>query len=1422
MSDTQILDTRQVLKKGNSISLRMINTKGEAIQKTEFEFTILSISGCGGSSVCYEALCKTTGMRGRLKELYPIDFEKEKKFFAIQRDPSSNQLFIPINMVDALEKFKEVKTDFLTAYDRLLEAKNKDHGLVNNYTPSFVLFEGMTASPGTIYVWTNQDKKINPFSYYLCDVKRDISSYVRAEAHLYNILKAMLTLSTSVSDLHELSLIHLDLNPSNVGFCIDKQGSIEPEKLSLYDTNTLHSVYDGFIKPVGTEGFVAPEIKEKGKVSTKCDIYSIGAILFHAIASSDGIDIFFEDSYYDKLEQYIANAKIIRMSDNNSNSKFLTLILNILKKTLAHDPKKRYNGCSYLVDDLNKAINDFVPAELRRKIELEKIKGSDIEKYWDKKFGANGAIQQLLLKHPLYENSGTAKEINALVLGAGTYAQRFIDIAFELSQAGNFFLNINAISNDKAADEKRYLAARPDFKNFFTLNGETPKEEPFGSLTFLWTNKDQKSNKISSREFSLDNDELNIEILLDALENTPSNVSYVFVALGNDLLNQRLADICNDLFNNKRNCNIAFVCGGGKIENSNTLPLYVNDTVSNSTDFAELKRMAMNAHMLWARDLRADKKQKRQLSNPYYYSSSLSNIVSIKYKFRAIGIDLEINDTYTAAKEFSKKVDKEGQALINALAMYEHNRWCVSLICNGWQTLSEDKYNTLFMDTKDKKNKLHPCLVRSNEVSSLSTAFWSDKNHAAWDDIKSDMTNLDPLDRMSIKLHRCFKSKANLEGNAKEINTNISNIENAISKHSNVVRSFEPLRLSILQIMAGENQTKMYGQNLENFKDAIKKLPKDTYAKVSNYINSIDTVFYNFAQSKKYIDYKAHDVALSKGIPFILTYSSKLNLCIPFNIEKYVYNNRMMFENVASVILFNPAQVTFVISDNDIDNTDALFRGIRYASNCFETKNLQTKINLLFLMSDENCIDTASLTEQLQQVSSKIKNIDFVLCHYGKSAIEKYLNKRRCSFNAIARNKGTAYHRLEAQGIYSKYPSFSYSPFENKLTTYGDCEYLKYVFLISPGVQLRASDIFDFQKAPNKAELVEFKNDYEFLWSLYKTSDFSEKGKQKEKCWKLLCSALKDYAQSDGFISFPYPQSDGPLKTTTVLVPDLYKDLIIKIINYLRHLNKKWFSGKTEIKYYNTSTYKIIFTANETISRSIIGLLSDRYKLYSLSSASKIDVEPYFAKNGQKEIHILFDTLQVENLSKDQLNSNTYPYVLDILQELNDKNYVYNLDISTDAVSFIYSSSQMKRLLTNEGKIFEVYVYYKATEENYFDDVILGCEIKWYDDKKESTENEIDLVLTKGAKVLIVEIKARTFLQQNFYMKLSSLTQRFGNNAKSVIIADTLETEGKTNIENDIHRSRGKDEFINVETIYKPDDIKNIGTVLKNIMEKLK
>lgn len=85
---------------------------------------------------------------------------------------------------------------------------------------------------------------------------------------------------------HNAGFLHLDLKPDNVA--VDSRGDVV-----ILDAGISRRLHDGSATvhgPLGTRGFMAPELSEGGEhvyqATTACDVYSLGATLQEALAAS--------------------------------------------------------------------------------------------------------------------------------------------------------------------------------------------------------------------------------------------------------------------------------------------------------------------------------------------------------------------------------------------------------------------------------------------------------------------------------------------------------------------------------------------------------------------------------------------------------------------------------------------------------------------------------------------------------------------------------------------------------------------------------------------------------------------------------------------------------------------------------------------------------------------------------------------------------------------------------------------------------------------------------------------------------------------------------------------------------------------------------------------------------------------------------
>lgn len=998
---------------------------------------------------------------------------------------------------------------------------------------------------------------------------------------------------------------------------------------------------------------------------------------------------------------------------------------------------------------------------------------------------ATGVIQKLLYDKPLY-NYVDKENVNILVFGFSQLCQRFIDIAFEVSQVNGFKLNITVINNIIEAKDL-YLNNRPAFSVFFDVDNNSVNQS-YGKLSFV-TNES--------------NDTIE-NFLTNNLLDEKKKYSYVFIDYDNDKTNYSIAktcDSCRDLLD--YNFIIHFAAAKPRKTSKYINVVLRNDTIENHKDYTKLKRMAFNCHLVWnSKDDIDIRKLQREFNANYNFSSSFNNILSIKYKLNSVGIDF---DSITAAGQFYDIIESkksEDKTKIVSLIQAEHKRWNVNMICNGWQT-QKDLNNCLY-GVKDKKNKLHPCIVRSSTALALSELEWKKSNNVLWDSAgKKELANLDDLDKMSVKLHRIFKKKADEIKKENLLSDNdIFEIHKLLANYKKADAAFKKYILCLQEINSGSKaQTRLYDYYKVRLNKELLNVPQNISKLVNKRISTIESIFYPILESEKYIDYKSYDKDLITKIPFILTYKTTIHLGLPLGIENDgVINNQILFQNVASTLFINPSRVTYFYNyDSKEDNK--IISALQYIVNCMNSHNLRTCVNIcLFISNDYN----EQFLNVLKELSDRINRIDVIFYDNEddlESKLADYIKTRR--FTALEKNNSKTTNLLYGMRCYRNNPHFEYDNFNNKLTSSNGCEYLKYI-CFTP--HLKISDLFEFRNSLDTTEIPDLQQDYEYFWGLYKKRSY-----KSESIWKALCNALNTTNDKENVLSISISKYDANSNKNTYFVESTYIDAFNKMLNGLSQIDPK-INSNTE--FYANNIYKVGVSAPNHVHKGIREILSKPYLLINAS-----DVNVVKEKQNSK---IIFNNLMVCKLEYETLKTEAakayvkYEELIDLLEEINKNNFIVNLNKCKDGedYSFCYSSHQIKSLLTSAGRVLELYVYYKAIENGGFDEIANSVEVVWNDD---NVENEFDIILTKGFRSLIVECKAQSQLKQDFYYKLDSLNRRFGINSLPIVVADTNENENHDNSANDIQRSRGKD--MGIETIYKTNDIANIGNTLKSVLK---
>ena len=816
-------DLRVALKTGDTLYLTPVHGRGSA-EKWEIQDFV----GAGGSALCYRAKCSTK--TGRLKEFYPADgnFIRQADGALRQNSPAAAALC----------------GEFLRAYELLEQIKESDPSaeLLNNFLPPYLLLH--SGDGGTVYIWTPDDKQGITFEQYLRDAwKRPEKS---PEHKLYNILDATVTVTDCARVLHRAGLLHLDIKPSNFLVLYDGDFNIDPGSISLFDINTLCPMGSASSMAAGSAGYCAPEVP-RGKADNRSDLYSVGAMLFRAVTGRH-----YSRENYNQLDTILADSPLIRASRTNSNVFLRHTLGKILKKCLASRAAERYGSCEELLPDLKKARTFLLPEVAGDQLGWQK-KLAILDTEPQENCSPAAVMHDLLYRDPPDTHLTPDEDtIRILVVGAGTYGQKFIDICLQACQLLDKKLHITALSQNPALDQEVYFQVRPALPEFL--------EQACGDILLEF-----KELTFTGEETAA------LDALLDA-----APIHYVFVSLGDDRRSMDAAErLAKAAAKRGMTCGIHFAVQGMEVIGSGYgNPVYIHAPVGPKNLDPQLRRMAFHTHVSWAEGEKEDLKAlRRQFRNKYNLEASLTYALCVGSKLRSVGIFEK--DPQKAAERFTHEILEQPDGRFDRLVALEHRRWVLEKITSGWQ-LPRAKDGTIDLQSgiargsmKDGAKKTHPCIVPSRADAPLKLY-----TKQQWDAPNDTDKGLDELDTLSVRQHRlCLEAAKTLRNSNPLRDGELALIRRRLEKAPEAVKwLFEEYAFCLAGILNGSYRAaKQLDRREADLRDSFAMLSAPVRRELTGRLRQVRIDFFPAVESCLYRDYKRQDEVLIQQIPYILT-----------------------------------------------------------------------------------------------------------------------------------------------------------------------------------------------------------------------------------------------------------------------------------------------------------------------------------------------------------------------------------------------------------------------------------------------------------------------------------------------------------------------------------------------------------------------
>ena len=1426
-------------------------------------FEIRSVVGQGSSTICYEAVrVRENGSReiGKLKEFYPIESSDSSMpwYFSLKRQ-EDNQL---IPGTGTVRKFGEMCERYLSSYTLLQEvvSQQKDNEILNNFIQHFEIFYGSTVyeqdgadnentirdnisdiirkatgKKGTVYIWSPGVAGIG-FDTYLQQVREHPDR--DPEKTLEDIISVIKALADAVKAMHMCGILHGDIKPSNFLVTYDSSKNINTSSISLFDINTIRKAGDPAATEVGTYGFCDPEVLKGRRPDNRSDIYAIGAMLFNALIIVRGLpDDLYHSYYYNDFAKLIKDSSLFKNSPRNQNSSLMAKICNVLSKCLADNPRLRYQSCSELIGDLDKVLEKINALKFGYVASARNPKAN----YTDPVI----AIQKLLYEHPLFNEAITQKQdLNILVLGSGDYGQKFIDIAMQVGQMQDVTLCIDAYSDDPDSDKDTYLRFRPAMSDFIMIDGEwTPKKyEPYAALNFKAIRIDGEHGSFYKNNVSAN------KAILESIC-TEKEYHYVFVALGTEQITHDIAHQCarNILDLTGEPATVAYISATRKYpdrnENTTAYPVYIGEEMGTEDILENLEQMAVNTDSVWFGEANIDVPTRLSefRKDTYRFSSSLAFVLSIKYKLLSVGIDSD--DPEESAGRFDEEIlssdTEEAREKFRKMAYLEHRRWVLDRLSDGWKAPWNEKGEFALKPfialgrSRDNVNRIHPCIVYGTEDNPLDSEEYQKNHREKWDIGEIDPA-LDDLDRMSLELHRTYgEYKEQLKQN-NFLNTGVmADIQAMIpAEAEEAVSAFRRFQFAVKNILNGvESYSRQYNSYKNALEAALNSLDDSKSTLISTRLNAISRDLFAVREFNLYRNYKAQDDELLRKIPYILTYRFTTSIATAFEDGKLQNErNEAVFTNVAAASTLCPSKIVYLYCFDKDSDISIFFRKADAVMNYLGSRQSRCAVTFVVSCLDEVKKKTVdSIQKRLGSMKSKysdqgktawIEDYELLASEDYDSASTEFINYLKRNpvdiydgstpmFTSIYENSSFI-GKLRALGL----PYFEFDWRHKEFTKRIKCDYLQYK---KDNAFIRINDMFALMNATdNKFNLPEFADDYEALWGIYtgnyiKDADANNRYEKGVSIWNNLCTFLDRHERNRPFLSkINKLKAEDPVGTElTLFLPEFAYTTTNKILEKLIGFGIA--DERSRVTSYASDTCLLEITTHNKYLEEIKKIFADPSKLLPYYG---VDVERLFT--GQ----IVVKTNQMEavsvNIDPDGEKKANDGYAL--LQELQNKHFITGLSRDTEhpeKVSFIYSSPRIKKLLTSAGEILEVYAYYEVLKKGYFDDIASGYEFKWASGE---VQNELDLVLTKGFRSMIIECKAVLELDLNYYHKLHSIADQFGIGTIKVLLENQYRLNNQAaNAKNAMQEDRGRQLHIN--TISKRKDVLNIGETLVKLMQ---
>lgn len=948
------------------------------------------------------------------------------------------------------------------------------------------------------------------------------------------------------------------------------------------------------------------------------------------------------------------------------------------------------------------------------------------------------SCMRLLTGHPLYEYITTdpdgKRRLNVLLMGSGTRLDVLLREVLTCGQMLDVGLDVTLLTKNAGSALDALLKKAPAARDHLRLmkNHELlcAPEHPLSTLRF-------ESARLAPETIP--------DLLLERSECT-----YILISTGDDTQNKALAQACAS-YETDKPCLVAYVQNDsdGEAASQTETPLVLTHSFGpghNEQYLAATERIAFNLHYCYAKaqDPRMPLAQiQADFRQDYNYISNMEAAVHIRTKLACAGITAE--SPRDAAAQFAQTLNEDA-TLLGRLSDLEHQRWLMEKILQGYRPMPDVSliYSGPGITTRDSATKWHCCLVPCGPdgLSRLTAEDWCGTSDAR-------LNELDPLDRMTLKIHRACGALA--QSRRPQIDQIMDSIRSALALDSSysaeTIEAERHMGAAVTQLWQRKKSAiPLYRSKWKDLKEAIVREGKTNSFLLTGTLDQLNNALAPLIEYVSCKDYKDQDRLLVEQIPFALVHNASAVLCKVLSEQEIT--------DCFSVWQTEPQRCVFLAAATDEIELGQVKARIDRISTFLEEQHTKLEFHIFVPVGmpcgdlrDSHTLHTVhpwtsdSILRGLEQ-AGVLDGVDHIDVTGGDPMLVRAVEAaaEHVSIPIFYTKRGRFQNLLNAEGL--SYPR--------------------------PAKALTVKELFDLSGAvleENEGEKnLDLSEKFKELWTIASSTP----------CWDGFCkevSAAYRASARPPYTLYPplQPQKEVVCSVTGVtfavaaLLPSLRK---LESLGFLKEV-----STKRELGDQTTVTYTL--PPNTTSA--------DAFRSFLQRSVSNPYPSTFFTLTRTTSTPNLFcNSLYVKDLVFTEEFREPYEALLDALEQ---SGFILNhrRNTLTAQHSFTISSREVLACLQKSGTILEYLIYYSALLDGDFDDVEMGWKFAHSADAG-SAENEIDVICTKGTAALFISAKMlapqqfsnSTALNHILY-EIAYLAQRFGGtNAKAVLVAPSL------------------------------------------------